>query len=479
MAGIELHDRSDANSYTLRVLSRQNYLGYAAAAYLLNVHDVRVAPTLGDPRTLRVEPSAYVSEEALDRFVRGVEELCALLRAENVAALTGHTVGARNRAAVDYSIAPRADTQEEPRTPRRVGFIGHLLLDEHLAMVDPSYEAFDKDDLEHYFDRTARAIDPAVFDRVHVRSRTGEEVHLAFVGLGLTSRQFARARDEGNVRWILDKIELAVQAAKNAGCRTVGFGGYTSIVTANCRRVRTNGVALTTGNSLTVGMAVAALREGARDQGIDLASSRLAVVGGAGNIGSTYAALMAPEVGEIVLVVRNLRSPRLSRVLSEVRSAAPGKPVSVVSDLAALADCSLVVAASNAPQPLIYPKHLGQGPTVICDISLPPNVAEELEWERPDVLVVTGGVVRLPFDTDFAIGGIPLARGHVFACMAETMLMGLEDTWEGGSVGLVTVQGVRNAMAAADKHGFAMGDIHMNGSAARLMALGSAWHQPA
>lgn len=477
MVGFELHDHADARSYSLRMLSRQSYLGYVASAYLLNVHRVRVAPTLGDPRTLRLEPSAYVSEEALARFVRGVEELCALLRAENVAAIAGHTVGFMGGATTEGPVAPRPDVQEDPRTARRVGFIGHLLLDEHVTMVDPSYRSFSPAGLEEYLDRTAPIVDPMVFDRIHVRSLTGEEVHLSFVGLDITSRQFARARDAKNSRWIAEKIEAAVQVAKDAGCSAVGFGGYTSIVTANCRRVRTNGVALTTGNALTVGMGVAALREAARRRGIDPAASRLAVVGAAGNIASTYAVLMAPEVREVVLVVRNLRSPKIAPIVAAVEAAAPGRVVRVVDDLAALTGCPLIVSASNTPEPLIHPRHLGRGPAVICDISLPADVSDAVAAERPDVLVVTGGVVRLPLDTHFSVGGVPLPPGHVFACMAETLLMGLEGTWKATSIGPVTAESVRHAMAMAEKHGFTVGDVGANTSAARLMGLGSSQHQ--
>ena len=120
MVGLELRDHWDARSYTLRMLSRQHYLGYAAAAYLLNVHDVRVAPSLGDPRTLRLEPSGYVSEDALSRFISAARDLCAILRAENVARLIGHTLGGVPSATdADYSAPPRPDAEEEPRTPSR------------------------------------------------------------------------------------------------------------------------------------------------------------------------------------------------------------------------------------------------------------------------------------------------------------------------------------------------------------------------
>jgi acetylornithine/succinyldiaminopimelate/putrescine aminotransferase len=80
MVGFELQDHADSRNYTLRMLSRQGYLGYFAAAFLLNEHDIRVMPTLSDPCTLRIEPSAYITERDLIRFVRAARALCEELR---------------------------------------------------------------------------------------------------------------------------------------------------------------------------------------------------------------------------------------------------------------------------------------------------------------------------------------------------------------------------------------------------------------
>jgi predicted amino acid dehydrogenase len=318
----------------------------------------------------------------------------------------------------------------------------------------------------------ARLIQPAMFDRVNVRSRTGDEVHLSFICLSLTTRQIVRSMNNRDYKWIGEKIEAAVHMAREAGCQVVGFGGFTSILTRNCRRVKTNGVSLTTGNSLTVGMGIRALREAAREMGIDLANARLAVVGATGNIAGTYAVIMAPLVTEVVLVVRDLASPKLAPVLDAIHQAAPLTPLRVVDNMEALSKCSLIVAASNTPEPLIYAHHLGHGAGVICDISLPSDVADEVGLKRPDVLVIRGGVVRLPYNDEFSIGGIPLTKGHVFACMAETLLMGLEGAATNGSYGPVTVAGVENALAMAHKHGFSLGDIHANAPRPGAMSFG-------
>jgi predicted amino acid dehydrogenase len=75
------------------------------------------------------------------------------------------------------------------------------------------------------------------------------------------------------------------------------------------------------------------------------------------------------------------------------------------------------------------------------------------------VRVIRGGVVRLPRDPDFRIAGAPLDPGLVYACLAETLLMGLEGATQHGSYGPVTAAGVESALAAAKRHGFELGQL--------------------
>ena len=131
----------------------------------------------------------------------------------------------------------------------------------------------------------------------------------------------------------------------------------------------------------------------------------------------------------------------------------------MTEDRAALTRCSLIVAASNSPEPLVHPRHLGRGPVVICDISVPSDVAGAVALERPDVHVIRGGVVRLPLDPTFEIGGISLPPGHSLACMAETLLMGLEGATNHWSVGPVTADGVACIDGAARRHDFQVAEL--------------------
>jgi predicted amino acid dehydrogenase len=260
-----------------------------------------------------------------------------------------------------------------------------------------------------------------------------------------------RARD---VQWVHEKIEEAVVMARDEGCQVVGLGGYTSIVTGNCRRLKVEGIGLTSGNGLTVGVGLCVLKMVASQWDIDLSKSAVAIVGATGNIGSTYASMIAMEAREVVLVVRELGSPRLAQTIEEVKANAPGARIRVTNRMEDLAECSLIVCASNSPVPLVYPEHLSKAPVVICDIAVPGDVSPDVTKQRPDVTIIEGGVVRLPRNPEFTIAGLSLPPGNAYACIAETLLMGLEGERDHGSYGAVTVNGVRRLLELAKKHGF-------------------------
>ena len=463
MVGIELQDQSESESNALRMFSQNGYLGYMAAAYLLHVHRIRVMPTLSQPLTLRIQPSAYICESELERFVEAVACFCQALKALDIVHLTSFQVGLPAKKITSFT-TPRPFKREKPQTEKRVAFLGHFIQADHAIFCEPSLAPLKPRLLEDYLAKTSTVMGPTMLDGVHVRSQTGDEVHLSFIGFNLTSKQIKQAWQARRTDWILDKIEAAVAMAKQQVCQVVGFGGYTSIVSRNCRRVKTPDIALTTGNSLTVGMGILALQKAAQQRNIELSQSRLAVVGASGNIAATYAAMMAPHVKEIVLIVRHLNSPQLKKAIAKIRHMAPDISIIATDRVDDLRSCSLIVTASNATHPLIYPEHLGNSPVVICDLSLPADVAPQIEHKRPDVLVIKGGIVRLPHNEDFVISGIPLEAGHAFACMSETLLMGLEGITSHGSYGTITPEGVAWALSMAKKHGLTLGHFQTQNS---------------
>jgi predicted amino acid dehydrogenase len=309
----------------------------------------------------------------------------------------------------------------------------------------------------------------SIYDQLHVRSNTGQEVHLSYIGLDLTPKQIMEGIYARDTQWMMDKIENAVEQARDHGCRVVGLGGYTSILSGNCKRIKTPGTILTSGNSLTVGMAVEAMKQAARDSGIELGKSRLAVLGATGNIGATVALMMAPLVESTLLIVRDPSSPRVKSMVEEIGRVTGRLEVS--EDLRDLRKCNLIAAASNSPEPLIFAEHLSEEPVIVCDVAVPADVSVEVPVDRPLTTVMRGGVVRLPHNPDFVIAGLDLEPGFSFACMAETLLMGLEGVTESVSFGPIKTEGVEWALQAAKKHGFALGKFERAGAPANIKDL--------
>jgi acetylornithine/succinyldiaminopimelate/putrescine aminotransferase/predicted amino acid dehydrogenase/phosphohistidine swiveling domain-containing protein len=508
MLGLEFRSQEHNPSNVIRMLSDQGFLGYAIAGYLLHEEGFRVAPTLSATTTIRLEPSAFIDVEHLDRFVAAIDRLCTILERGNAYRLTRYMVGLAQPGdetpIQDFTDSGRRFRREEPRCDKRVAFISHFIAARDAVHWDPSLAGLPKGAVDHYQLAAHRILGPARYDQMHVTSALGETVHFRVYGLNLTSKSMAAAMRSRDTDWIVKMIEEAAARAREDGCQVIGLGGYTSIVTDNGRRLTERGVAITTGNSLTVGMGLAGIRQAAAEQGIDVTTASLGVIGAAGNIGSVYARMMAETVAKLVLIGTGV-STRLEQVAWQiyddalgriasgepvagvaaviagtqaVRDALPGAgdrrddaavaafgravhaelgdqaPIVLTEDLSRLQDCRLIVTASNSATPIIQPHHLGRESAVICDISVPDDVAEAVVTERPDVVVLRGGLVAIPNDPEFRVGGMILPEGYSYACLAETLLLGLMGVRDNFSYGPILPEKVRQVMTWAEINGF-------------------------
>ncbi|HZN94946.1 MAG TPA: hypothetical protein VFB81_19670, partial [Myxococcales bacterium] len=112
----------------------------------------------------------------------------------------------------------------------------------------------------------------------------------------------------------------------------------------------------------------------------------------------------------------------------------------------------VVILATSATTSLIKPYHLTQN-ALVCDISRPRNVSQEILKVRPDVLVIDGGVIEIPGRPH--IGCFDLDPGLTYACMAETAMLALEQRYTHMSLGAnIDVAGLKLMRQLADKHGF-------------------------
>ena len=513
MLGIELQDYADHPSAVLSSLAQQQMLGMLAAGYLLHRHRVRVLPSLGRRRVLRLQPSAYLGSAEVGRVCEALDQLCAVLDAGDAATLLRHLSGpgeadadadadARAAAAWADAAASQAGAAAATNACERVGFIAHLVDTESMRAWDPAVAALSDDQLGELRGHMQRALEPQRVARRRVRSALGHEVELLLYAILMDAEaieQDMRFNKSGQIR---AQVHHAYRQAREDGCSLVGFGGYTSIVTANCTDFDHDHPAVTTGNALTVATSMSALRDAARASNIRLASAHVAVVGAAGNIGQTHAALLARECGSLLLLGRPgslgrlraaatavaaelreaLRSPwgvvdtadhqaGEGELMVRVRRAWDGESPPDAESLAAwlldeglirlgdavelcrLAD--IVVSASNSAHAVLDAACFATDrPVLVCDVAVPGDVDAASLAVHDNVRVIRGGIVNLPMAPDFGLPGMRLAPGKVYACAGETLLLGLAGVRRDFSKAAITTAQVREIGALARLHGF-------------------------
>jgi predicted amino acid dehydrogenase len=78
---------------------------------------------------------------------------------------------------------------------------------------------------------------------------------------------------------------------------------------------------------------------------------------------------------------------------------------------------------------------------------------------RPDLTIINGGVVQLPFSEDVGILGFPLGAGLVYGCMAEGLVLGLDGVRDATFTGSLTHGRIRFIEERAKEHGFELAEL--------------------
>jgi len=470
LLGLELATSNLHDSLLLRTLADREAYGALAAAYLLNRHHLRLLPTLASPNTLRIEPSVYIDDAAIDQLAAGLRALCTAVRARDYVELFGFLVEEEEHLA-DPTPAPDDLPPASPRidTPApdavRVAFVSHFVLPEReLIMMAPGLEALSATSRRALFHRLSALMELKPFVSF-ARNLFEGRVWFASITVpadAATLEQQHRSGDRGHET---QRIQDAVDLAASLGCSVVALGGYTSILTADGTAVLPPaGVTVTTGNAFTVAAGVRRFMHTCVEAGVNPAADDtcLGIVGASGNVGSGIArspALAALGVASLVFVGRN--RPRLESLRDEIvrRARAGGAPaprVSVSTEMTALSECNLIVVATNSNEPLIYRNHVAhQRSVVIGDLSVPPAVSSEVAAMKNVSLVPFSGTVTVPGEPDFVISS-HTAPGTVFCCAAEAMILGLEPaaTRELALVGRLDPSAVALLDSLGVTHGF-------------------------
>ena len=503
MMGIEFVNSRDPYPHSLLgVMAEQELLTPMVASYLLNVERVRVAPTLNGASVIRIEPPLTMGETEIERVVQAVERACGLLASRNTAAFLGHLIGYSRPAALNGAAQPQTVEEARPQPgDGRFAFLVHPVDLDNYSEFDASLADLTAEQLKDLSSRWNDLVEPFVVASTRVVDNCGRSAYGDFICVPKTAAQLLAMDKEQSRREILAAIDLAVER----GARLVGLGAYTSVVTMGGRQLLPyTDVALTTGNSYTVVSGVEAAVSAAKEVGLEMATATGAVVGAGGAIGKALAILLSEQVQNLILIGNPARPEkseyRMLKVAVEIiqhlrtlagsgRQLAPGSlgafaaqldsvpaedaPLSVwvefarevlasgapltltVDSRAHLTRADLILADSSRMEARITPDVLKPG-AVVCDMSRPSNVSKEVLEERPDVLVIDGGVIALPGSPDLG-WNFGFEKGTAFACMSETMMLALEGRYEHMSIGAdLSLEHLELMRGLAKKLGFTL-----------------------
>lgn len=525
IVGVEFHSPQDSDSYDMAYMCEAGGFTALLCGFLLNVYHIRLAPFLNNSMTLRFEPSLLIEYEEIDYLLQALDDLCKILNYRDYSLLYRFVIGdeARPDRFTDYRPQRRANRSSTlapgEEIKGRFAFIIHYPGPEDIIANNPSFSRFERDELYRLLEWQASMPEPAVCCHMSaIRSRQGHAVEGWLIGVPYGGREImSKPRTE-----VVDTILQAVDMARDLGAQVVGLGALTSVVTRGGRDVLGRGIAVTSGNSLTTVMALEALYQSAQKMNIDLDQARAAVVGATGSIGRACSMLLAEEVSRITLL-GNPRAPltsqrRLKQLGEDILSRANRRrkegnrrgmsgwlirallnlknldkdwaqdlagaleqgervswevmeqicrglnletPLSMAmgtGDILHL--CDLIVSASNSADYLIYPEHLKAG-AVVCDVARPADVSPEVLEQRKDVLILEGGLVKLPDPVSFG-QNLGYREGMALACLSETIMLAMEADWQDYSIGSqLSLEAMEYMRSLAFKHGFSLAGLKM------------------
>lgn len=248
------------------------------------------------------------------------------------------------------------------------------------------------------------------------------------------------------VRDVADAAALAVRR----GARVIGLGALTAPATGGGLRLMRHlppGVTVTNGNAYTAALV--------RQNTVEVSEllelgpeAVVAVVGCTGSVGVPASRLLAEHGFRLILVGRTAR-----RVAHELGDLAPQAVFS--GDLGAVEEADVVILLTSDRSAKLAPQDVRSG-SVVIDFAHPPNVPAETygEFSRRGVVVVEGGVVRIPGLTCNLPVGVTLHAdpSSVPACLAETYLLAREGI-RTSAVGRPSVELARKIERVAARHG--------------------------
>ena len=350
------------------------------------------------------------------------------------------------------------------RRVNRFAFVIHPLSQEYFKTVKPvellSRAAGQRG--MNVVEKVIAHMPPFVYSRVTgVESPTGAEAEGWLITVGGTPKQLLAHSPEFTYRRLL----AAARIAEKLGAQIMGLGAFTKVVgDAGVTVAKRADIPITTGNSYSASAALWAAHDAVRRLGLvelDKAGKikgKAMVIGATGAIGSACARLLAQAVEEVHLV--SIETAKLLTLKESILKDTPDARLHLAGTAGEfLPDMDMIVTATSGAGKRILDIMQVKPGCVITDVARPLDLPPSEVAKRPDVLVIESGEIKLP-GRDVKMRHIGLPKGIAYACLAETIVLALENRFETFTIGRnIEWQKVKEIYKLGLKHGMTLAAI--------------------
>ncbi|HYX06689.1 MAG TPA: aminotransferase class III-fold pyridoxal phosphate-dependent enzyme, partial [Bacteroidales bacterium] len=291
MQGIRFCDFSKSNKIFFRCLYNENYLGLLFSAYLLLKHRVRILPSISSPNILRIEPSGYITNQEISKLESALEDLCWNIENNHMyeifKPLMDNDLFTDNKGKIPKEGFMYTGIDEPSAGAEKVAIIAHFVYpDAELRALDKDLCKASDTGLRILFNRFQMLMQAKPFLLFSKNIMNGK-IHFSFIALAVDSAELdkcIRQRKQGKIN---EKIQDAVNLARELGIKTVSLGAYTSIISNNgMALVESGDTRIITGNTLTAASGIIMLKREIQSHSTKNKINILGIIGASGNIGS-------------------------------------------------------------------------------------------------------------------------------------------------------------------------------------------------
>lgn len=227
-----------------------------------------------------------------------------------------------------------------------------------------------------------------------------------------------------NLRKVRARVRDAVQLGRNRGARSIGLGALLPAAVSGGKWLEKElDVHIATGSSFNAWIMIENLKQSAQRLSIDLASETLCIIGASQQTGVNVAHSLSGFCSKVILSDVPGKKGKLESLKRDLLEVNNRLDVRIECDPAKLTDSSLFMVFTSA-QGVLPPVELLRPGTLMLDDTQPRSISREYEQSREDLIVMEGGVIRLPgFNPGYRMG--LRNKDEMYGCVAETILM----TW--------------------------------------------------